>query len=182
MKKFYLVAITIVSTLFISGCGGEPSFNLAYQHIVMVDGKPFRIPSQSQYIRSTRATKFCKKGQLRWVSNSTTYHMNKMAKDGRSSDTITYFIKQEGRIGKAGCARPISNQEYHFYHNKEVQAAADYRAAEVRSAAVANERASRRNLQAAQTAKDINVNVSGTINHDVYHSGTINHNVNVYGY
>lgn len=199
MKHLGKIIGMSVGIILLVGCA-QPQFNPNDKRIVMVEGKAFRVPKHGiiynnmaysknrkmdvELIKLNRKLGLnCNYGDLNWMTKevSDTYSKAYRANDMKMVESIKI---EAIRSGKIGCVRPLSNQEYDFYRGQEMQQVADRRAAADRRtayyAAAANERAARKNLQAAQTAKDVNVNVSGTVDHNVQHSGTVNHNVNVY--
>ncbi len=175
MKKSVIAIAIGASMLLFTGCA-NPSFNPSYKQIVMVEGKPFRVPvganntshtfsasAESKEKRKVYNTygMNCKVGDILWMENYTSKQAsNAYKKDGKIAGYA--HVGQASREGKAGCTRPISNQEYDFYRSKEMEASANARA--------------RANYVAATTPKTVNVQHSGYVNQNV--SGTMNHNVN----
>lgn len=170
--------------ILLVGCA-NPSFNPNSKKIVFVEGKPFRIPYGANHTgyRYTNSAKdkeiilsykkeglICKRGDLLWIEK---YTGNKGLKIYKSEGKLAgyAFIGKASRKGKSGCVRPISDQEYSFYRDKEMESSANARA--------------RANLAAARTPQNVNVNHSGTVSQNVNVTGTMDHTVRYkpyYGY
>ncbi len=177
MTKILVVSITL---LFI-GCT-QPGFNPNNKQVVFVEGKPFRVPNGAGYTKRTytniKSDKEkmaiyrknglnCKIGDILWIENSVANEGGKIVKSGDKKRGYA-FVALAARDEKSGCTHPISNREYEFYREKEIEQSANQRA--------------NLNYRAATTPRTVQHNVqhSGYINQNIQHSGTINHNVNVY--
>ncbi len=176
MKKLRII-ITISASILFTGCA-NPSFNPNVKKVVFVEGKPFRVPVGATHTPHTFTTsekskekrkvynKYgmnCRLGDILWIENYTIKQSTSAYKKDGKIAGYTY-VAQASREGKAGCTKAISNQEYSFYRSKEMEASANARA--------------RANLAAAMTPKTVNVQHTGHVNQNVNVSGTMNHNVN----
>ncbi len=174
MKNVKIV-IGIVIVLLLAGCASstpKPTFNPNKKHIVFKDGKPYRIPDYSIYIKIEDKQMLglynalelnCRMGDLVWYEKSAYNKRNKMIKE---SGTIGYgasllIAKQNNAIG---CSHKLSNQEYEYYREQKAQQLALINAqlADIQS---------RRNYRAATAPikYEVDHTVSGSIDHTVYH-------------
>lgn len=190
MKIIIKIVAIIGMALFFTGCA-QPSFNPNIKHIVYVDGKPFRVPTYDTFYRKHTYNKnlevdkkilnfyrqngfICKEGDLLWAKNSVIEKVMKNFKSTGNRKKGYVIISSASKVGKAGCASPLSNQEYQFYRGKEMEASANARAKAASDAAAYT---SYMNYMAATAPKTVNVQHSGYINQNVQYSGY----VNVYG-
>lgn len=149
--------------LLLTGCV-QPEFNRSNKGIAFVDGRPYAIPYGSTYgypfnknepqlLRDFRnAGVDCRIGDTFWVEAS---YKDELRKALTAKDYQTHFaiISKAAAAGKAGCAHPLSRQEYEYMLHKENQEAAYRNAA---AAAEANAAA----INAAVTS----INLHNTVN------------------
>ena len=180
MKVKTIALVGIIALLF-GGCA-QPAFNQNKKHIIFVEGKSFRIPIASNWSRAfmhPEANKekikeyrkqglTCKNGDLFWIEYYADKERVSLIDSGNKQKGYA-FLGKSVRERKAGCAHPMSNQEYHFYREKELQDARDRKANGKAIQEAANAWA-----DAHKPPTRVNVNVQ--------HSGTVRHNVNVYNY
>jgi len=184
MNKFEKIISMSIGIILFSGCA-NPSFNPNNKKIVFVEGKPFRVPVGAGHTKHRYTSlsndkektnvynKYdmnCNLGDILWIEKYTAIEGAKIYK-AQGKIAAYNYASQASRQGKAGCVRPISDQEYSFYRSKEMEASANAR--------------TRANLAAAMIPKRVNVNHSGTVYQNVNVTGTMDHTVKYkpyYGY
>jgi len=127
MNLFNTSLITLFA-LFLTGCSDAFPLHHGYtKEIVFVKGKPYLIPHGTLFNTTpikeevtvndyrTYGHTPCQKGDITWISPKTakalkeTYRIN-------GADAFSYAYGEAIRTKKTGCARPLSQREYDYYH------------------------------------------------------------------
>ena len=179
-----LVAIGVaIATLLLSGCAqtqqsSQPLYNanneyippakcqytpvnLSKQEIVFKGGKPFRVPkltvrrlvevnNPSMQMRSILQQNglTCNIGDVLWFGGTVGEKFISLREQNNIVAAYTY-VGKASQVSQAGCTHPLSNQEYNFYRENEKQ----------RQETI---------LRLLESSRSNTVEVSGTMNHNVY--------------
>jgi len=131
MNKTITIVIGLGILLLFTGCT-EPqlSVNQNNKKLTFVKGKPYAIPvntisgkrliSAKQIKNARLIGAYCKKGDISWISNGVSSLFDKY--DGKTAGEIIR------RDHLAGCASPLSKQEYEYRLNQQNQQQANNRA------------------------------------------------------
>jgi len=140
-----IISVGLILAVVMVGCAQPQApykFNPNNKGIVFVDGKPYRVPYGSQYIKvnNTFVKKLgykigCKRNSVWWIEENLFKEFQQL----RGVDFATLIV-QAARNGKTGCVAPLSDKEYQYYLNQQNQAMANARTAAYYNAATAPKR------------------------------------------
>ena len=176
--KIANMLIVLGMVLSFTGCI-QPNYNPNNKAIMMLNGEAFRIPKGVTYyshiygnnkkdlanIKENRRLGLdCRIGDLVWLENSMDKRFKESLKGVHSAEVRRMIepLKREAiSTGKIGCARPLTDREYHHYSGQEREASANARAKRASNAA---NHASYMNYRAATAPKTVNMQHSGYVN------------------
>jgi len=121
----------LASTLLLAGCTTFfPPLHTHNRSIVFMKGTPYLVPYGALFNTTPVKEKItlddyrrygnssCKKGDLLWVSPKTAATLKEIYRtDG--ADAFSYAYGEAIRTRRMGCAKALSQEEYHYYqtHN-----------------------------------------------------------------
>jgi len=131
MGKWKLMAVSGLALVLFNGCSSnQPTFNPNNKGIVIVEGKPYRVPLEANYstqpfkssnergvVKGRQAGLDCRKGDISWISSN----VQKAAQEAAEKGDITLaasIVLTAPRKGQIGCAHPLSKKEYEYYRGK----------------------------------------------------------------
>ena len=142
MRSIFKIFLNISLLIFLNGCvSSHVPFNANNKSIVFLEGKPFAIPyganflthtvkkSKSEIINGYADYMGCKPGSLSWISTDFLKKLDSKKVNALPTEQKYTFWQRVKNIGQAGCAYPLSKEEYYFYLNQQNQQAANARAA-----------------------------------------------------
>ena len=132
MEKWKLMAISSLALVLFIGCSSDqPTFNPNNKGIVIVEGKPYRVPLEANYstqpfrssndkgvIKGRQAGLDCRKGDISWIS----FNVQKAAQEAAGKGDVNLaasIVLAAPRKGQIGCAHPLSKKEYEYYRRKQ---------------------------------------------------------------
>jgi len=183
MTRNIIIGIGGFSLFLLNSCG-QPSFNRNSTSIKFVEGKPYSIPRGAYYGLVTKGQSeenarllkhtnpealhivkapLCREGEVRWVAKKEYIRGMELAAKAVKTHAYNAFFKDQYnsyQAGKAGCAKPLNQQEYEYRLNQQN--------GELNRRAAAKRTSSQNlaNTAAAMAPKTVNVNHSGSV--DVY--------------
>ncbi len=113
-----------------TGCSSDqPSFDPNKKGIVVVEGKPYRIPLEANYsikvfandkdvLKLRKAGVDCKKGDISWISSEMQIAAQEAATKGDMT-LASSIIMAAPRKRQIGCAHPLSKKEFEYYRSKQ---------------------------------------------------------------
>ena len=132
MEKWKFMTVASLALVLFIGCSSDqPSFNPNNKGIVVVEGKPYRVPLEANYstqpfassndkgvLKGREAGIDCRKGDISWISSNVQKAAQKAAEKG-DINLAASIILAAPRKGQIGCAHPLSKKEYEYYRGKQ---------------------------------------------------------------
>ena len=132
MEKWKLLAVSSLALVLFIGCSSnQPTFNPNNKGIVIVEGKPYRVPLEANYstqsfkssndkgvVKGRQAGLDCRKGDISWISSN----VQKAAQEAVGKGDVNLaasIVLAAPRKGQIGCAHPLSKKEYEYYRSKQ---------------------------------------------------------------
>ncbi len=132
MEKLKLMAASSLALVLFIGCSSDqPTFNPNNKGIVVVEGKPYRIPLEANYstqsfksekdqgvLKGRKAGIDCRKGDISWISSN----VQKAAQEAAATGDVNLaasIVLAAPKKGQIGCAHPLSKKEYEYYRGKQ---------------------------------------------------------------
>ena len=133
MKKIIISVGLIAGMLLMSGCA-QPEFNPNNKGFGFIQGKPYVMPKYvvsfevENEARTVTNLGLCRKNGILWLRRDMVNQIGFLANGSDESALLrrnANTVKQMIRNGSAGCAYPLSNQEYQYVLHKQNQAQAN---------------------------------------------------------
>jgi hypothetical protein len=132
MAKWKFMTVSSLALVFLLGCASDqPSFNPNNKGLVIVAGKPYRVPLEANHslvpfksenaqgvVKGRQAGLDCRKGDIFWISTEVQKAAQEASLDGDVNRAASIIIAAP-RKRQIGCAHPLSNKEYEYYREKQ---------------------------------------------------------------
>ena len=132
MEKLKFMTVSGLALVLFIGCSSDqPSFNPNNKGIVIVEGKPYRVPLEANYstqsfksendrgvVKGRKAGIDCRKGDISWISSNVQKAAQEAAAEG-DVNLAASIVLAAPKKGQIGCAHPLSKKEYEYYRGKQ---------------------------------------------------------------
>lgn len=132
MEKWKLMAVSGLALVLFIGCSSDqPAFNPNNKGLVIVEGKPYRVPLEANYnaqsfksandrgvVKGREAGLDCRKGDIFWISSEVQKAAQEASLEGDMNRAASIVIAAPKK-GQVGCAHPLSKKEFEYYRTKQ---------------------------------------------------------------